>query len=85
MDAKLTLKLDKNVIDEAKKYAVSNKISLSRMVESYLKSLKNYPEQQDNNEFEISAFVNSLKTGVKLPEDLDYKEEYRNFLEEKYK
>ncbi|MEN8157004.1 MAG: DUF6364 family protein, partial [Bacteroidota bacterium] len=39
MDAKLTLKLDKYVIEKAKEYAASHKRSLSRMIESYLKSI----------------------------------------------
>ncbi len=37
MDTKLTLKLDKLVIDKAKEYASSHKRSLSRMIESYLR------------------------------------------------
>ena len=41
MDAKLTLKLDKDVIDRAKEYASSQNRSLSRLIESYLKSLIN--------------------------------------------
>jgi predicted HicB family RNase H-like nuclease len=39
MEAKLTLKLDKDIIDEAKKYALKKNISLSRMVERYFKAL----------------------------------------------
>ena len=36
MDTKLTLKLDKTVIEKAKEYAESHQKSLSRMIESYL-------------------------------------------------
>jgi hypothetical protein len=39
MDVKLTLKLDKFVIDKAKEYASLHNRSLSRMIEAYLKSL----------------------------------------------
>ena len=39
MDTKLTLSLDKSVIEQAKDYAKSNKVSLSRLIESYLSSL----------------------------------------------
>jgi len=35
----LTLRLDENVIERAKNYASNHKISLSRMVESYLDSV----------------------------------------------
>ena len=73
MDTKLTLKLDKYVIDGAKEYASSHKKSLSRMIEAYLKSLINKDTDQSNSEIEISPFVKSLKTGVKIPTDYDYK------------
>lgn len=85
MDTKLTLKLDKFVIDKAKEYAALHKRSLSRMIESYLKSLidKDSPDFQD--EIEISPFVKSMASGVKLPENFDYKKEYADYLSEKYK
>ena len=41
MDKKLTLKLDSSVIEQAKVYAQNHKISLSKMIESYLKSITN--------------------------------------------
>lgn len=85
MDAKLTLKLDKLVIDKAKEYASLHKKSLSRMIESYLKSLidKNSNKPEDN--FEISPFIKSMQTGVKIPADFDYKKSYGDYLTEKYK
>lgn len=85
MDTKLTLKLDKYVIDGAKEYASSHKKSLSRMIEAYLKSLINKDTDQSNSEIEISPFVKSLKTGVKVPTDYDYKKVYGDYLMEKYK
>jgi len=39
MEAKLTLKLDKTVIESAKKYAEEHNRSLSRMVENYFSNL----------------------------------------------
>jgi len=84
MDTKLTLKLNKIVIDRAKKYAASHKRSLSRMIESYLKSIidKDSPETVDD--IEISPFVRSMASGVKLPVDFDYKRAYGDYVEEKY-
>jgi hypothetical protein len=81
----LTLKLDKLVIDKAKKYASSHKKSLSRMIESYLKSLIDKDSREPDDSFEISPFVKSMQTGVKIPADLDYKKEYTDYLMEKYK
>ena len=85
MDAKLTLKLDKEVIDKAKEYASSHQKSLSRMIESYLKSLIDKEYEGVDNDIEISPFVKSMQTGVKLPADFDYKKEYGDYLAEKYK
>jgi hypothetical protein len=84
MDAKLTLKLDQEVIEKAKKYASGRKLSLSRLIENYLDSLTS-DKKNDNDDLEISPFIKSLRTGVKIPADLDYKKEYGDYLAEKYK
>ncbi len=85
MDTKLTLKLDKFVIEQAKEYASSQKRSLSRIIESYLKSLIHRNEKENESDIEISPFVKSMSTGVKIPTDLDYKSEFLNHLIEKHK
>lgn len=59
MDAKLTLNLNKQVIEEAKEYARENSISLSRLIENLLKSLT----KKDQGLEKISPLVESL-TGV---------------------
>jgi len=85
MDAKLTLKLNKYVIDKAKDYAASHKRSLSRMIESYLKSIIDKESPESDNDIEISPFVKSMRTGIKIPADFDYKKAYGDYLSEKYK
>jgi len=85
MDTKLTLKLDKFVIERAKKYAASHKRSLSRLIESYLKSLLTQEDPTDNDDITISPFVKSMSSGINIPADLDYKTDYANYLTEKYK
>lgn len=82
MDTKLTLKLNKEVIEKAKEYATNKQMSLSRIIEAYLQSLTSENEISD---LEISPFVKSISTGVEIPSDLDYKKEYSDFLMEKYK
>ncbi len=82
MDTKLTLKLNQKVIEKAKLYASDKKMSLSRIVESYLQSLTS---ENNGSKLEISPFVKSIATGTKIPADLDYKKEYSDFLIEKYK
>jgi len=85
MDTKLTLKLNKEVIEKAKAYASSTDRSLSRLVETYLKSLVTTEVKEDDDIIMISPFVKSLSSGVKVPSDLDYKKEYIDHLQEKYK
>lgn len=85
MDTKLTLKLDKEVIDKAKEYASSQKRSLSRLIESYLKTLIDTDDAQPQNNIKISPFVKSMQTGIKVPADLDHKKAYGDHLAEKYK
>lgn len=69
MDSKLTLKLNENVIERAKKYASSKKVSLSRLIENYLDSIT----REQNDDFEISPFVKSISSGKSVPVDLDWK------------
>lgn len=83
METKLTLKLDKEIIQQAKEYASGKKISLSKIVEAYLQSLAK--EKKSENDIEISPFVKSLSSGTKISTDLDYKKEYAEHLNEKYK
>lgn len=82
MDTKLTLKLNQEVIENAKKYASDKKISLSKIIEFYLKSLTS---EKGKDDFEISPFVKSISTGKSMSSDLDYKKEYSDYLVEKYK
>ena len=85
MDTKLTLKLDKYVIDKAKEYAASQKRSLSGMIEAYLKTLISKDKDQSIKDIEISPFVKSLRSGVNIPADYDHKKAYGEYLTEKYK
>lgn len=86
MDTKLTLKLDEQVIQQAKIYAASQNKSLSGLVESYLKLLVAKGESDRTvEEIQISPFVKSMTLGNTVPTNLDPKEEYRNHLTEKYR
>lgn len=81
MDKKLTLSLDKAIIERAKSYAKSNNISLSKLIEAYLGALtKNKKESS-----EITPLVKSLSGVIELPTDFDEKESYADYLIEKYK
>ncbi|MEN8121352.1 MAG: DUF6364 family protein [Bacteroidota bacterium] len=83
MDTKLTLRLNDNVIERAKLYARNHKISLSKMIESYLDSLTR--EKDKERKISITPLVESLSGIIDLPADFDYKKEYGDYLTEKYK
>lgn len=86
MDAKLTLKLDKSVIEKAKVYAAEHKHSLSLLVENYLKTITETDKKDRVNDVEISSFVKGLAIGKgQVAEDFDYKKDRQNYLSEKYK
>jgi hypothetical protein len=83
METKLTLRLNDNVIERAKKYARLHNISLSRLIESYLDNITK--EKDIGEKSTITPLVESLIGVIDLPADFDYKKDYRDYLEEKYK
>ena len=79
MDTKLTLKLNDSIIEQAKSYAKKKNISLSKLIESYLCLLIEPTENQA-----ITPLVKSLSGVVDLPQDFDYKKDYKKHLSNKY-
>ena len=81
METKLTLKLDDSVIAQAKQYALFRKKSLSRLVEDYFKGLgsQNITEEQ-----EINPIVKELSGIISEKDITGWKNEYTNYLEQKY-
>jgi hypothetical protein len=72
MSTKLTLTIDKTVIEDAKKYAKSQGRSLSNLIEEYLKSVSSKDLKSVNTE--LSPITKSLYGSVKLKnKDIDYK------------
>ena len=83
METKLTLRLSKKIIDMAKDYAHDHNISLSKMIESYLDSITK--QKEDEKKIPITPLVDSLSGVIDLSADFDYKRDYRDYLENKYK
>lgn len=81
MQTKLTLSMDKEVIEEAKKYARKKNTSLSKLIKSYLQSITRNKAEKDT---EITPLVKSL-SGILTKENLNYKKKYADYLERKYK
>ena len=85
MDSKLTLKLDKTVIEQAKLYAKEQQTSLSRLIENYLAVITKSKIERNKVEIEITPLVKSLSGSVKVPDDFDYDKAKFEYLMEKYK
>jgi len=80
MTTKLTLTIDDSVINQSKKYAKSKGLSLSDMVETYLKSLS---ATLDNDE-EMDPRIKKLIGVITLSEDFNYKAELSKAIIRKY-
>jgi len=82
MTTKLTLRLDDELIRQAKKTAKNKGVSLSRIVEDYFRSLTIRKEKTTPESLVLSEIsgVLSAGAGTKKP-----REEYRKHLEEKYR
>lgn len=82
MYSKLPLKLNQEIIIKAKQYAADKKLSLSQLIENYLNSLTSLNLE---NEIQISPFVKSLSSRIKIPADYEYKKDRVDYLQNKYK
>jgi hypothetical protein len=80
METKLTLRLKKNVIDQAKRYANDHKTSLSKLIENYLSAITT----DSRSIVKISPLVQSLSGVIQVPENEDAKGKYHEHLSEKY-
>jgi hypothetical protein len=80
---KLTLSMEPEVVSQAKKLAKEKNISLSKLVENYLRSVSK-EGTLDSDDFEISEWVKGMVAVDKPTADFDHKAEYHKHLEEKY-
>ena len=81
MDTKLTLKLDKEAIEQAKRYAERRGLSLSRVVESYFLRLAQSEEPSREKLTGVVAELAGVLKGAKIG---DPREEYTEYLRKKY-
>jgi hypothetical protein len=79
MTTKLTLTVEKSVIERAKSYARETGRSLSELIESYLESLT-----EDKGNENISPRLKKIVGSVKLPKNFDEDKELRSYLERKH-
>ena len=74
MNTKLTLTIEKEIIQIAKKYAKEKGQSLSDLVENYFKLITN--ERRPLKSTELSPRIKRLRGIIKADTELDYKQIY---------
>ncbi len=79
MNTKLTLQVDKSVIERAKKYAAETGRSLSEIIENYLNNLT-----ESNAKQKISPKLKKIVGAVKLPDKFDEKKTLQYYLKQKH-
>lgn len=86
MNTKLTLTLEKDVIEKAKEYAAKQGQSLSSLVENYFKHLTIKDENLEKKQMKPlpESFLRFEGILKKEGEEFDYKEELTKALMEKY-
>lgn len=89
MDTKLTLKLDKEVIELAKEYVKERGTSLSKFIEDFLRKQvktkdKEYVDIYEGLSPEVREIAMSFKGGEKIDEDFDFKKSKADYLLKKY-
>jgi hypothetical protein len=76
---KLTLTIDKSIIERAKSYAKHTGRSLSELIENYLETIT-----QESGEEKISPKLNKIVGSVKIPRNFDQEKELRSYFESKH-
>lgn len=79
MTTKLTLTVEKSIIERAKSYAKNTGRSLSELIENYLQTIT-----QESGEDQLSPKLKKIVGAVKLPKNFDEKKELRSYLEKKH-
>ncbi len=82
MNTKLTLNIEKDVIEIAKKYAQERRQSLSSIVQNYFKHLTGNRKIQDG--LDISPIVKNLSGIINLNDNYNDKDDYHKHITEKY-
>ncbi len=81
MNTKLTLTVEREVVEKAKKYARKEGRSLSKIVENYLKALSSERNKQGKN---TGVVVKSLRGSFMAPKKINYKVQLSESLYNKY-
>jgi len=83
MNTKLTLTLEKEIIEQAKKYASDKGRSLSEMVESYFRYITE-SEKQTVYEDQLSPRIKKLRGVLKVDSSFNYKDALKEAKDRKH-
>ena len=81
MNVKLTLQLDKEIIEKAKEFAKMKNQSLSSLVQNYFYFIS---ENKEIDKIQISKNVKDISGIIKLDKKVNIKKEYKKHIMEKY-
>ena len=81
MNAKLTLSLDRDIIEQAKVFSRSHHKSLSKLIEGYLRQVTN----SNNDSKQVTPLVAKLSGVIDARKLGDYKGDYADYLADKYR
>jgi hypothetical protein len=81
MNVKLTLSLDREIIEQAKEFARSRHKSLSKLIETYLRQVA----KTDDALKQVTPLVAKLSGVIDAGKLGDHKSAYSDYLEDKYR
>jgi uncharacterized protein DUF6364 len=81
MNAKLTLSLDRDIIEQAKEFARSNHKSLSKLIEGYLRQVA----YSDDETKQVTPLVAKLSGVIDARKLGDHNSGYGDYLADKYR
>jgi Family of unknown function (DUF6364) len=81
MNAKLTLSLNREIIEQAKKFSRSHHKSLSKLIEGYLRQVT----RSDEASKQVTPLVAKLSGVIDAQKLGDHKSGYVDYLAEKYR
>lgn len=79
MNTKLTLTVEKSIIEKAKSYAKYTGRSLSELIQNYLETITQVETPQ-----KMSPKLKKIVGAVKLPKNFDEEKELRSYFEKKH-
>lgn len=80
MTTKLTLSVDDEVVKQAKRIAAEQGVSLSKLVEGFLRNLSSEYTTHDD----MNPVLKKLSGSVHVPADFDYRKDLEEALVDKY-